>query len=95
MSKLRSLLTGIVSATERFSNDHTTSRAMTMAAQLMAAGANQQLIAAKLEEANDIGPESTAKPADEPKRIKAILRVNLRLIAHQIKKSQNLQMKNL
>lgn len=56
-----SLLTGIVSATERFSNDHTTSRAMTMAAQLMAAGANQQLIAAKLEEANDIGPGSVTK----------------------------------
>jgi hypothetical protein len=49
-------LTGIVSATERFSNDHTSSRVMTMAAQLMAAGANQQLIAAKLEEAHDIGP---------------------------------------
>src|SRR5690606_7928928 len=51
-------LTGIVSATDRFSNDHTTSRVMTMAAQLMAAGANQQLIAAKLEEAHDIGPNS-------------------------------------
>lgn len=49
-------LTGIVSATDRFSNDHTSSRVMTMAAQLMAAGANQQLIAAKLEEAHDIGP---------------------------------------
>lgn len=49
-------LTGIVSATDRFSNDHTTSRVMTMAAQLMAAGANQQLIAAKLEEAHDIAP---------------------------------------
>lgn len=54
------LLTGIVSATSRFSNDHTTSRSMTMAAQLMASGANQQLIAAKLEEAHDIGPESSA-----------------------------------
>lgn len=60
------LLTGIVSATERFSNDHTTSRAMTMAAQLMAAGANQQLIAAKLEEANDIGPEAPSKSSSEP-----------------------------
>lgn len=60
-----SLLTGIVSATERFSNDHTTSRAMTMAAQLMAAGANQQLIAAKLEEANDIGPGSVAKSSSK------------------------------
>jgi len=51
-------LTGIVSATDRFSNDRTTSRVMTMAAQLMAAGANQQLIAAKLEEAHDIEPRS-------------------------------------
>jgi hypothetical protein len=52
------LLTGIVSATDRFSNDRTTSEVMTMAAQLMAAGANQQLIAAKLEEAHDIAPVS-------------------------------------
>ncbi len=46
------LLTGIVAATERFSNEKTTSGAMTVAAQLMAAGANQQLIAIKLEEAS-------------------------------------------
>ncbi|MCA9336083.1 hypothetical protein KC967_04260, partial [Candidatus Saccharibacteria bacterium] len=44
------LLTGIVAATERFSNDKTSSDVMTAAAQLMAAGANQQLIAIKLEE---------------------------------------------
>ena len=49
------LLTGIVAATDRFSNNHTSSRVMTMAAQLMAAGANQQLIAAKLQEAHEIG----------------------------------------
>ena len=55
------LLTGIVSATDRFSNNRTSSRVMTMAAQLMAAGANQQLIAAKLQEANDIGPGSAPK----------------------------------
>lgn len=48
-------LTGIVAATDRFSNSRTSSRVMTMAATLMAAGANQQLIAAKLEEANEIG----------------------------------------
>jgi len=53
------LLTGVVSATDRFSNDHTSSRVMTMAAQLMAAGANQQLIAAKLEEGHNIGPNSS------------------------------------
>lgn len=44
-------LTGIVAATDRFSNQRTSSRAMTIAAQLMAAGANQQLIAMKLQEA--------------------------------------------
>ncbi len=60
------LLTGIVSATDRFSNNKTTSKVMTMAAQLMAAGANQQLIAAKLEAANEIGPNKTAtsEPVD-------------------------------
>lgn len=51
------LLTGIVAATDRFSNNRTSSKVMTMAAQLMAAGANQQLIAAKLEEAHEIGPD--------------------------------------
>ena len=49
------LLTGIVAATDRFSNKRTSSKVMTMAAQLMAAGANQQLIAAKLAEAHEIG----------------------------------------
>lgn len=58
-------LTGIVSATDRFSNDRTSSRVMTMAAQLMAAGANQQLIAAKLQEAHDIGPTAKNKTSSE------------------------------
>ena len=44
-----SFLTGIVAETERFRNAKTTPKVMTMAAQLMAAGANQQLIATKLE----------------------------------------------
>jgi len=57
------LLTGIVAATDRFSNERTSSKVMTMSAQLMAAGANQQLIAAKLEEANEIGPD--AKDEDD------------------------------
>jgi len=48
-------LTGIVAATDRFSNNRTSSRVMTIAAQLMSAGANQQLIASKLQEANAIG----------------------------------------
>lgn len=48
------VLTGIVAATDRFRNEHTSPRVMTMAAQLMAAGANQQLIAAKLEEGHEL-----------------------------------------
>lgn len=66
------LLTGIVSATDRFSNNNTSSRAMTIAAQLMATGANQQLIAAKLEEAHDIAPGpvigSENKSTEEPEK---------------------------
>lgn len=50
------LLTGIVASTDRFSNPNTTSKVMTMAAQLMAAGADQQLIAAKLQESHEIAP---------------------------------------
>lgn len=57
-------LTGIVAATERFSNQKTSSEVMTIAARLMAAGANQQLIATKLQE-NDSLPEETASPEPE------------------------------
>lgn len=51
-------LTGIVAETERFSNPKTTPKVMTMSAQLMAAGANQQLIATNL----DIKPNPVAQP---------------------------------
>jgi hypothetical protein len=44
------LLTGIVSETSRFSNDKTSSNTMTVSAALMAAGANQQLVANQLEQ---------------------------------------------
>jgi hypothetical protein len=57
-------LTGVVAATDRFSNNRTSSRVMTMAAQLMAAGANQQLIAAKLEDANEITGDRAATSTD-------------------------------
>jgi hypothetical protein len=41
-------LTGIVAETDRFSNKKTSPKVMTMSAQLMAAGANQQLVISKL-----------------------------------------------
>ena len=48
------LLTGVVAATDRFSNEKTTANAMTISAKLMALGANQQLIAAKLREGSKL-----------------------------------------
>ena len=44
------LLTGIVAETDRFSNSKTSPDTMKVSAQLMAAGANQQLVATKLAE---------------------------------------------
>ena len=61
-------LTGIVAATERFSNTRTSSRVMTLAAQLMAAGADQQLIASKLAEANPIEEEPDVSDQPEENR---------------------------
>jgi hypothetical protein len=43
-------LTGIVAETDRFKNEHTTPAVLSLGSQLMTAGANQQLIAEKLEE---------------------------------------------
>jgi len=67
-------LTGIVAATDRFSNGKTSSKVMTVAAQLMSAGANQQLIATKLEEDMAISTQANVshapveeKPQDLPK----------------------------
>ncbi len=42
-------LTGIVAETERFKNEKTSPKVLTMSAQLVAAGANQQLVATELE----------------------------------------------
>jgi hypothetical protein len=53
-------LTGIVAETSRFSNNKTSPKVMTMSAQLMAAGANQQLIVSKLE------PPPPPPPKPEP-----------------------------
>lgn len=56
------LLTGLVAATDRFSNQHTTPAVMTMAAQMMAAGANQQLVANSLQVGQQPLPEVSKAP---------------------------------
>lgn len=61
-------LTGIVSETERFSNPKTSPKVMTMAAQLMAAGANQQLIANELEKAVEV--DLNVPAASQPESVK-------------------------
>jgi hypothetical protein len=58
-------LTGIVAETQRFSNPKTSPKVMTMSAQLMAAGANQQLIVSKLETVVEVQPKP-AEPAPKP-----------------------------
>ncbi|MEO5627499.1 MAG: hypothetical protein ABIQ89_01265 [Candidatus Saccharimonadales bacterium] len=47
-------MTGIVAETDRFSNDKTSPQTMSLASELMSAGANQQLIASKLEDKQPI-----------------------------------------
>lgn len=59
------LLTGIVAATDRFSNQHTTPKVMTMSAQLMAAGANQQLVATNMQKTDLPLPIKEDKAQDD------------------------------
>ena len=59
------LLTGIVAQTDRFSNEHTTSKSMTIAATLMSAGADQQLIANELQAAHTIQVKTPEDEASE------------------------------
>jgi len=74
-------LTGIVAETGRFRNTKTTPKVMTMAAQLMAAGANQQLIAKELETPPPPPPPHAAAPASvkpppPPPKTEGILNVS-------------------
>ena len=58
------LLTGVVSATDQFRNKITTPEIMTLSANLMAKGANQQLITSELESAEDNTVPGNAGPMD-------------------------------
>lgn len=58
-------LTGIVAETERFSNSKTSPQTMSISAELMSAGANQQLVATKLEEPVVV-PEPPKPIAEKP-----------------------------
>lgn len=82
-------LTGIVAETSRFSNEKTSPRTMTIASELMTAGANQQLISAKLEEVAKPQPAAksetkTKTEAEEPKDAEVTSDGSLK-ISHQDK----------
>lgn len=59
-------LTGIVSETERFSNAKTSPQTMSISAELMGVGANQQLVAMKLEEPAEAPPVSIKEAHEQP-----------------------------
>lgn len=59
-------LTGIVSMTDRFGNDRTTPQTMNVGSKLMAAGANQQLVAAELAAAAQKAAPSQNVSSDVP-----------------------------
>jgi hypothetical protein len=63
------LLTGIVAETERFSNAKTSSTTMSASAKLMAAGANQQLVATQLQDvlpSDELSDESAPSDGQDP-----------------------------
>lgn len=79
------LLTGIVAETDRFRNENTTAQTMSVSAELMAAGANQQLVTSELEHGvnvqetprdsrdspDNFDPSNTFAPGPRPKKAKA------------------------
>lgn len=82
-------LTGIVAETQRFSNDKTSPKALSVSAKLMQAGANQQLIVSKLEPpeespGNNGGPPKKSPPKPPAPQPKGVLSV-----AHQPDKSDS------
>ncbi|MCA9324984.1 hypothetical protein KDA23_02885 [Candidatus Saccharibacteria bacterium] len=60
------LLTGIVAETDRFRNERTAASTMNASADLMSAGANQQLVAKELEHELDVHDDSQAKTDEKP-----------------------------
>lgn len=62
------ILTGIIASTDRFTATHTTPKALTIAAQMMSAGAKQQQIIKNLYQPRERQPERP-KPKPEPQII--------------------------
>ena len=88
-------LTGIVAETARFSNAKTSPKVMTMSAQLMAAGANQQLIVSKLEPPMPPGTDAGKAVAKNPAAPKPPAPAGVLNISHkpQMSSSEEVEVK--
>ena len=88
-------LTGIVAETARFSNAKTSPKVMTMSAQLMAAGANQQLIVSKLEPPRPPGTDAGKAVAKKPTTPKSPAPAGVLNISHkpQMSSSEEVEVK--
>ncbi|HSX47899.1 MAG TPA: hypothetical protein VLF41_00095 [Candidatus Nanoarchaeia archaeon] len=62
------MLTGIISSTDRFTASHTTAKALTVAAQLMAAGADQQKVVKNLYQQNQNRDQNRSRQDNKPKQ---------------------------
>ena len=60
------LLTGIVAATDRFSNDKTSPETMAASAELMKYGADQQLIVSHMDDISKVEPEDKNEETEKP-----------------------------
>lgn len=62
------MLTGIIASTDRFTASHTTAKALTVAAQLMAAGADQQKVVKNLYQQNQNRDQNRPRQDNKPKQ---------------------------
>jgi nanoRNase/pAp phosphatase (c-di-AMP/oligoRNAs hydrolase) len=97
------LLTGIVSETDRFSNEKTSSKTMEISSKLMAAGANQQLVATKLQEpvatpksqeTNNEQNQETGTGENKPKSNDGTLEIEHQTDAHETEGEDKADKKN-
>lgn len=76
------MLTGLISSTDRFTASHTTAKSMTVAAQLMAAGARQQSIIKGLYRDNRDSSDRQPAHSDQPARAERPARQDNRPAQH-------------
>lgn len=77
------LLTGIVAETERFSNSKTTPNTMSIAAALMKGGANQQLVASRLQQSGAVTSTSSQAQSGDKAEVAETVANGMLEITHE------------